>query len=117
MTMTACGSDNNSAPSSSAASGSASAAAADCGGKNALTAEGSTAQQNAIAEFNKANPKIRVRIALTPWDSYWTKLQTSIAGGAPYVILNYELEYVRPAPGGAAPPPAKPARATKKPKA
>ncbi|HEV7418347.1 MAG TPA: substrate-binding domain-containing protein, partial [Mycobacterium sp.] len=54
MTMTACGSDNNSAPSSSAASGSSSAAAADCGGKNALTAEGSTAQQNAIAEFNKA---------------------------------------------------------------
>jgi phosphate transport system substrate-binding protein len=56
MTMTACGSDNNSATSSTAASGgSASAgAAADCGGKAALTAEGSTAQQNAIAEFNKA---------------------------------------------------------------
>jgi phosphate transport system substrate-binding protein len=57
MTMTACGSDNNSATpsggSSSAASGS-SAAAADCGGKASLTAEGSTAQQNAIAEFNKA---------------------------------------------------------------
>ena len=28
-------------------------ASADCGGKNSLTAEGSTAQQNAIAEFNK----------------------------------------------------------------
>jgi phosphate transport system substrate-binding protein len=28
-------------------------AAADCGGKNSLTAEGSTAQQNAVAEFNK----------------------------------------------------------------
>jgi phosphate transport system substrate-binding protein len=57
MTMTACGSDDNSATpsggSSTAASGS-SAAAADCGGKASLTAEGSTAQQNAIAEFNKA---------------------------------------------------------------
>jgi phosphate transport system substrate-binding protein len=53
MTMTACGSDDNSVTSSSAASGSSSAAA-DCGGKAALTAEGSTAQQNAIAEFNKA---------------------------------------------------------------
>jgi phosphate transport system substrate-binding protein len=56
MTMTACGSDDNSgtsSSSSSAASGSSSAAA-DCGGKAALTAEGSTAQQNAIAEFNKA---------------------------------------------------------------
>jgi phosphate transport system substrate-binding protein len=56
MTMTACGSDNNSGTSSSTASGSgsSSSAAADCGGKAALTAEGSTAQQNAIAEFNKA---------------------------------------------------------------
>ncbi|MCV7134830.1 phosphate ABC transporter substrate-binding protein PstS [Mycobacterium hodleri] len=56
LTMTACGSDNNSGTSSSSASagGSSSSAAADCGGKAALTAEGSTAQQNAIAEFNKA---------------------------------------------------------------
>lgn len=54
VTMTACGSDNNSGTSSTAASGSSAGAAADCGGKAALTAEGSTAQQNAIAEFNKA---------------------------------------------------------------
>jgi phosphate transport system substrate-binding protein len=54
LTLTACGSDNNSGTkSSSAASGSA-AASAECGGKNALTAEGSTAQQNAIALFNQA---------------------------------------------------------------
>jgi phosphate transport system substrate-binding protein len=60
LTLTACGSDNNNASSSSSsasgsgtsASGTASAKA-DCGGKNALTGEGSTAQQNAIAEFNK----------------------------------------------------------------
>ena len=54
MTMTACGSDDNSGTASSGASGSSAAAASDCGGKAALTAEGSTAQQNAIAEFNKA---------------------------------------------------------------
>jgi phosphate transport system substrate-binding protein len=60
LTLTACGSDNNASTSSSSASGSAtnaagtaSAGAADCGGKNSVTAEGSTAQQNAIAEFNK----------------------------------------------------------------
>jgi phosphate transport system substrate-binding protein len=57
MSLTACGSDNNAGTSSSgasgSASGSASASAADCGGKNSVTAEGSTAQQNAIAEFNK----------------------------------------------------------------
>ena len=55
ITLAGCGSDNNSASggsSSSAASGSSSAPA-DCGGKNALTAEGSTAQQNAVALFNQ----------------------------------------------------------------
>ncbi|MGO4446854.1 phosphate ABC transporter substrate-binding protein PstS [Mycobacterium sp. 2YAF39] len=52
LTLSACGSDNNSGSGSSGASGSSSASA-DCGGKNSLTAEGSTAQQNAIAEFNK----------------------------------------------------------------
>lgn len=54
LTLTACGSDNNAGTSSSsAASGSSSSSSADCGGKGSLTAEGSTAQQNAIAEFNK----------------------------------------------------------------
>lgn len=51
MLLTACGSDNN-AGTSSSASGSSSSSA-DCGGKASLTAEGSTAQQNAVAEFNK----------------------------------------------------------------
>jgi phosphate transport system substrate-binding protein len=54
LTLTACGSDNNSG--STATSGSASGASstsADCGGKNSITAEGSTAQQNAIALFNQ----------------------------------------------------------------
>ncbi|MCV7215961.1 phosphate ABC transporter substrate-binding protein PstS [Mycobacterium crocinum] len=55
LTLTACGSDNNSSSSGTSgtkASGSSSASA-DCGGKNAVTAEGSTAQQNAIAVFNQ----------------------------------------------------------------
>jgi len=53
--LTACGSDNNSATTTSAAgsaSGSSSASA-DCGGKNTLSGEGSTAQQNAIGVFNQ----------------------------------------------------------------
>jgi phosphate transport system substrate-binding protein len=56
LTLTACGSDNNSGTTSSSGSASPAAnpsAAADCGGKSSVTAEGSTAQQNAIAEFNK----------------------------------------------------------------
>lgn len=55
--LTACGSDNNTAVTSSTASAggsaSASSASADCGGKNTLSAEGSTAQQNAIGVFNQ----------------------------------------------------------------
>ncbi|AGB25787.1 phosphate ABC transporter substrate-binding protein, PhoT family [Mycobacterium sp. JS623] len=59
LTLTACGSDNNASGGGTSASGSATsgagtaAAKADCGGKNSVTAEGSTAQQNAIAELNK----------------------------------------------------------------
>jgi phosphate transport system substrate-binding protein len=56
LTLSACGSDNNAGTSTSSGAPSASgssSASADCGGKNSLTAEGSTAQQNAIAEFNK----------------------------------------------------------------
>ncbi len=52
--LTACGSDKNAAaPSSSTGATGSSSAAADCGGKDSLTAEGSTAQQNAIAVFNQ----------------------------------------------------------------
>lgn len=52
LALSACGSDNNAKTGgSSAASGGASSA--DCGGKNTLSAEGSTAQQNAIAVFNQ----------------------------------------------------------------
>lgn len=56
LTLTACGSDNNTGTSgSSSANGSTAAAGAaeDCGGKATLTAEGSTAQQNAVALFNQ----------------------------------------------------------------
>jgi len=53
MTLTACGSDNNSGSSSTTGASGSSSSSADCGGKNQLTAEGSTAQQNAIAVFNQ----------------------------------------------------------------
>lgn len=55
LTLSGCGSDDNApATGTSGAATSGSAASAECGGKNSLTAEGSTAQQNAIAEFNNA---------------------------------------------------------------
>ena len=53
--VAACGSDKNAASpaGSSSTAGSPSATSADCAGKNALSAEGSTAQQNAIGVFNQ----------------------------------------------------------------
>lgn len=54
LTLSGCGSDNNAGGGSSpTASAAGSSASADCGGKASVTAEGSTAQQNAVAEFNK----------------------------------------------------------------
>ncbi len=54
LTLSACGSDNNT-PVGGSASGTAAtgASGADCAGKNSITAEGSTAQQNAVALFNQ----------------------------------------------------------------
>lgn len=54
LALSGCGSDNNTGGAGTSAAGSAAAGSAECGGKNTLTAEGSTAQQNAIAVFNQA---------------------------------------------------------------
>ncbi len=54
LTLTACGSDNNAGTSGeSGASGTGSASAENCGGKPTVNAEGSSAQQNAVALFNQ----------------------------------------------------------------
>ncbi len=50
LALAGCGSDDNTGPGSPAAA----PGSVDCAGKNALTAEGSTSQQNAIALFNQA---------------------------------------------------------------
>ncbi|KWX69042.1 phosphate ABC transporter substrate-binding protein PstS [Mycobacterium sp. NAZ190054] len=53
LTLAGCGSDNNAQGGSSDTTGAAPASSADCAGKNSVTAEGSTAQQNAVALFNQ----------------------------------------------------------------
>jgi phosphate transport system substrate-binding protein len=53
LTLSACGSDNNAGGSESTGGNGTSSASADCGGKNSITAEGATSQQNAIALFNQ----------------------------------------------------------------
>jgi multiple sugar transport system substrate-binding protein len=34
-----------------------------------------------IAAFQQANPKVTVKLEITPWEQYWTKLQTAASGG------------------------------------
>ena len=54
LTLAGCGSDNNAGTAETTGTGTGTASATgECGGKNEVTAEGSTAQQNAIAVFNQ----------------------------------------------------------------
>ena len=54
LTLAGCGSDNNAGTAETTGTGTGTASATGvCGGKNEVTAEGSTAQQNAIAVFNQ----------------------------------------------------------------
>ncbi|WP_422750054.1 phosphate ABC transporter substrate-binding protein PstS [Mycobacterium sp. WMMD1722] len=54
LTLTACGSDNNTGSGSGSSAGTGSSASGEnCGGKPTINAEGSSAQQNAIALFNQ----------------------------------------------------------------
>src|SRR3954468_16412198 len=39
------------------------------------------AMKKIIPAFEKDNPHITVRTQLTPWESYWTKLQTAATAG------------------------------------
>ncbi|MDR2484695.1 MAG: sugar ABC transporter substrate-binding protein [Treponema sp.] len=42
-----------------------------------------------VKEFEQANPKIKVDVQTAPWDQYWQKMQTEVAGGnAADVFMN-----------------------------
>ena len=59
------------------------------------------AMKKIIANFERANPRITVRPVLTPWDSYWTKLQTAATGGtAPDVFWMTQDSFKLYASGG-----------------
>lgn len=63
-----------------------SAPAPDAGEKSSIRYFTWTEEQvdgiNATIEaFNKENPNITVDLQIAPWDQYWTKMQTEIAGG------------------------------------
>jgi multiple sugar transport system substrate-binding protein len=39
--------------------------------------------QAVVDDFHKTNPNITVKVDVSDWDSYWTKLNTLVAGGTP----------------------------------
>ena len=45
--------------------------------------EEQTVWQAVVDDFHVANPNITVKVEVSDWDSYWTKLNTLIAGGTP----------------------------------
>ncbi|MCV7220273.1 phosphate ABC transporter substrate-binding protein PstS [Mycolicibacterium elephantis] len=53
LTLSACGSDNNTAETTQPGATGTDTASAQCEGKDQITGEGSTAQQNAVAVFNQ----------------------------------------------------------------
>jgi multiple sugar transport system substrate-binding protein len=54
-----------------------------------------------IAEFGKTHPNVTVKLQITPWDQYWTKLQTVASGGeAPDVFWMNSLNVRMYAKGG-----------------
>ena len=60
------------------------------------------AMQKIVDEFEKKNPNIQVKIQLTPWDTYWTKLKTAATGGsAPDVFWMNDANLPNYADGGA----------------
>ena len=42
------------------------------------------AHQQIIAAFEAKNPNIKVSVEVVPWEAYWNKLQTAVAGGEAY---------------------------------
>jgi multiple sugar transport system substrate-binding protein len=45
--------------------------------------EEQTVWQAVVDDFHAANPNINVKVEVSDWDSYWTKLNTLVAGGTP----------------------------------
>src|SRR5215207_6232102 len=45
------------------------------------------AVEQQIAAFKELHPNITVEPQVVPWDDYWTKLQTGVAGGSTYDVF------------------------------
>jgi multiple sugar transport system substrate-binding protein len=49
--------------------------------------------QAVVDDFQKANPAINVQVDVSDWDSYWTKLNTLVAGGTPPDVFAMDAPY------------------------
>jgi multiple sugar transport system substrate-binding protein len=57
--------------------------------------------QKIADDFHEKNPNITVKLQVTPWDSYWTKMKTAASGGAaPDVFWMNESNFATYANGG-----------------
>jgi multiple sugar transport system substrate-binding protein len=67
----------------------ATTAAGATGGKAEITfsmwgaPEELTVWKQIVADFEAANPNIKVNVEVSDWDSYWSKLKTQLAAGTP----------------------------------
>ncbi|MER7243330.1 sugar ABC transporter substrate-binding protein [Kribbella sp. NPDC000426] len=55
----------------------------------------SAAMKQIIDEFHAQHPNIDVQVQVTPWESYWTKLQTSITAGSGPDVLWMTMVYAK----------------------
>ncbi len=58
-------------------------------------AEQVPAMEQIIAEFKQEHPNIDVKIQVTPWSDYWTKLQTAATGGSAADVMWMTLAYFK----------------------
>jgi multiple sugar transport system substrate-binding protein len=58
------------------------------------------AMQQIISEFHQAHPNINVKIQLTPWSDYWTKLRTAATGGSAPDVFWMTVAYFKYYAGG-----------------
>ena len=57
--------------------------------------------QQLADKFHETHPDITVKVQITPWDQYWTKLKTAATGGAaPDVFWMNESNFATYANGG-----------------
>jgi multiple sugar transport system substrate-binding protein len=93
LLLTACGSQPAATPATAPKTAPV-AAPSDSGGKAAIASaeitfsmwgapEELTVWKQIVADFEAANPNIKVNVEVSDWDAYWDKLKTQLAAGTP----------------------------------